>query len=63
MVSFGATETAETGGKLLKGLVGAWGFEPQTPYRVKVVLEVGPTLLPCKLICRLYKGVAIFGFF
>jgi len=42
---------------------GVWGFGPPAPYRVKVVLDVGPTLLPCKLICRLYKGVGIFGFF
>ena len=26
-------------------MVGAWGFEPQTPNRVKVVLYGGPTLL------------------
>ena len=31
MVSFGATENACRTAKSLKGLVGAWGFEPQTP--------------------------------
>ena len=31
MVFFGATGSAASSGKLLKGLVGAWGFEPQTP--------------------------------
>ena len=31
MVSFGATENAVSGAKLLKRLVVAWGFEPQTP--------------------------------
>jgi hypothetical protein len=29
--SFGATENVVGGAKLLKGLVGAWGFEPRTP--------------------------------
>ena len=28
---FGATENVLERAKLLKGLVGAWGFEPQTP--------------------------------
>ena len=31
MVSSGATENTVSACKLLKGLVGAWGFEPQTP--------------------------------
>jgi hypothetical protein len=31
MVPFGATENGLSCAKLLKGLVGAWGFEPQTP--------------------------------
>ena len=31
MVSFGATENACRTAKSLKGLVGAWGFEPETP--------------------------------
>ncbi len=31
MVSGGATGNGQRRGKLLKGLVGAWGFEPQTP--------------------------------
>src|SRR5262249_57818917 len=31
MVSCGVAENAASCGKLLKGLVGAWGFEPQTP--------------------------------
>ena len=31
MVSCGVTENVVSRGKLLKGLVGAWGFEPQTP--------------------------------
>jgi len=28
---FGAAANFGMSGKLLKGLVGAWGFEPQTP--------------------------------
>jgi len=31
MDRFGSTENAAGDAKLLKGLVGAWGFEPQTP--------------------------------
>ena len=31
MAQFGVMECKAGGAKLLKGLVGAWGFEPQTP--------------------------------
>ena len=42
MVSFGATENACRTAKSLKGLVGAWGFEPQTP---TVSSALGPVTL------------------
>ena len=31
MERFGATENVVVGRKLLREMVGAWGFEPQTP--------------------------------
>ena len=39
MDRFGSTETAVVQAKLLKVLVGAWGFEPQTPTVSTVVLS------------------------
>ena len=40
----GAAEECCVRAKLLNGLVGAWGFEPQTP-TVSIVFYPGPTLL------------------
>jgi hypothetical protein len=40
MDRFGSTENAAVDPKLFKGLVGAWGFEPQTPYRVNSALPL-----------------------